>query len=222
MSTAAVFCLLALAVPAGSHAQALRCAALAVTRAMLVVALLAGTTSSVHAQSTRRPNTRHGLWAGVGLGGGSAEMKCSSCSNFRFTGLSGYVRAGVTLTRVLLVGVETDGWVRSSSDVDDRVGFASVVLLWYPILSGALYVKAGYGGMKYHSDESGDLLTAKARCASIGLGYEVRVRRDISLVPFVNGLATTSVQQYRDEVPVGNGNDFSLTLVQFGLGVTFH
>jgi hypothetical protein len=201
---------------------AVLCCLVALKRASLVVVLLACTISSSHAQSTRRPNTRHGLWAGVGLGAGSAEMDCSSCSNFRFTGLSGYIRAGVTLTRFLLVGVETDGWVRSSSDVDDRVGFASLVLVWYPIPSGALYVKAGYGGMQYHSDESGDVLTAKARSVSLGLGYEVRVRRDISLVPFVNGLVTSSVQQYRNEVPVGFGNDFSLTLVQFGLGVTWH
>jgi hypothetical protein len=194
----------------------------AVKRAILVVTLLVGAISSAYAQSIGRPNTRSGFWAGLGVGGGSAEMDCSSCSNFRFTGLSGYVRAGITVTRVLLLGVETDGWVRSSSDVDDRVGFASLVLLWYPIPSGALYVKAGYGGMKYHSDESGDLLTAKARSVSLGLGYEVRMRGNVSLVPFVNGLATSSVQQYRDEIPVGNGNDFNLTLVQFGLGVTLH
>ena len=191
-------------------------------RTIFLVTLVVGAIGSAHAQSMRRPNTRSGFWAGLGVGGGSAEMDCSSCSNFRFTGLSGYVRAGVTVTRFLLVGVETDGWVRSSSDVDDRVGFASLVLLWYPKPSGALYVKAGVGGMKYHSDESGDLLTAKARSVSVGVGYEVRMRGNVSLVPFVNGLATSSVQQYRNEIAVGNGNDFNLTLVQFGLGVTLH
>jgi len=189
---------------------------------IFVVMVVVCAIGSAPAQSLRRPNTRSGFWAGLGVGGGSAAMDCSSCSNFRFTGLSGYVRAGITLNRFLLVGVETDGWVRSSSDVDDRVGFASLVLLWYPKPSGALYIKAGVGGMTYRSDESGDVLTAKARSASLGLGYEVRMRRNVSLVPFVNGLATTGVQQYRDAVPVGNGNDFSLTLIQFGLGVTFH
>jgi hypothetical protein len=76
--------------------------------------------------------------------------------------------------------------------------------------------------MSYHADEGGDVLTAKGRTASLGFGYELRVRRNISLVPFVNGLASSSVQPYRNGVPVGNGNDFSLNLFQFGLGVTFH
>lgn len=192
-------------------------------RAAIVIAtLLACAGSSAHAQSTRRPNTRHGVWAGFGLGGGSAEMDCSSCSNFRFTGLSGYVRLGFTLSRRVLLGVESVGWVHSSSGIAERIGVASLVALWYPIPSGALYVKFGYGGMSYHAEEGGDVLTAKARTPSLGLGYELRVRRNISLVPFVNGLASSSVQQYRNGVPVGNGNDFSLNLVQFGVGATWH
>jgi hypothetical protein len=38
----------------------------------------------------------------------------------------------------------------------------------------------------------------------------------------VNALATLGVQQYRNAVPVGNGDNFSLNLLQFGFGVTFH
>ena len=195
---------------------------MAMKRTIFLVMPLVCAIGSAHAQSMRRPNTRRGFWASLGAGGGSAEMHCSSCSNLRFIGLTGYVRAGVTVTRALLVGVETAGWLRSSNDIDDRVGFASVVLLWYPMPSGALYVKAGVGGMRYHSDESGEVLTAKARSASLGLGYEVRVRRTFSLVPFVNGLATLGVQQYRNAVPVGSGDNFSVNLLQFGVGVTLH
>jgi hypothetical protein len=192
-------------------------------RAVILVAMLSLWGSrSAQSQSGRPPNIRQGLWVGVGPGAASTEMDCSSCSNFRFIGLSGYVRVGFTLSRRILLGVESLGWVHSSSDVAERIGVASLVALWYPIPSGALYVKLGYGGMRYHADEGGDELTAKARTPSLGLGYELRVRRNISLVPFVNGLASSSVQQYRNGVPVGNGNDFSLNLVQFGVGATWH
>jgi hypothetical protein len=192
-------------------------------RAVILIAMLSIWGSrSAQSQSGRTPNIRQGVWVGVGLGAASTEMDCSTCSNFRFTGPSGYVRLGVTVSRPLLLGVEFDGWRHSSSGIAERIGVASLVALWYPIPSGALYVKFGYGGMSYHADEGGDVLTAKARTPSLGLGYELRVRRNISLVPFVNGLASSSVQQYRNGVPVGNGNDFSLNLVQFGVGATWH
>jgi hypothetical protein len=178
--------------------------------------------STAQAQTSRRPNTRQGFWAGFGLGGASVEMDCSSCSNFRFTGPSGYVRLGYTLSRRILLGVESGGWVHSTSDIDDSIWLASVVALWYPLPAGALYVKLGYGRVGYHSDDGGNVFTAKARSASIGLGYEVRVRGNISLVPFVNGLATSSVQQYRDGVAIGYGNDFAINVIQFGVGATWH
>jgi hypothetical protein len=194
----------------------------AARHAVILTATLLACVNTAQAQTSRRPNTRQGFWAGFGLGASSAEMDCSSCSNFRFTGPSGYVRLGYTFSRRILLGVESAGWVHSTSDIDDSIWLASVVALWYPLPAGALYVKLGYGRVAYHSDDGGDVLTAKARSASIGLGYEVRVRRNISVVPFLNGLATSGVQQYRNGLPIGNGNDFSINLIQFGLGVTFH
>jgi hypothetical protein len=189
---------------------------------ILIAVLLACGGGSAQSQSPRRANDRQGFWVGVGLGGGSTENDCSTCSNFRFTGPSGYVRFGGTLSRRLLLGVESDGWLHSSDGIDERIGFGSVVVLWYPMPAGALYVKLGYGWMTYHAEDAGNVLTAKGRSPSIGLGYEKRVRRNVSLVPFVTGLVSLEVQQYRDEVPVENGNDFSFNIVQFGVGVTWH
>jgi hypothetical protein len=188
---------------------------------ILIATLLACGTNSAQAQSIRRPHARQGFWIGFGLGGGSAELDCSSCSNHRFAGLSGYVRLGGTLSRSVLLGVESDGWVHSSGGVDEKIGFGSFVVLWYPSPTGALYLKFGLGGMTYR-DDGVDVLTATAPSATVGLGYEVRVGRNLSLVPSVNGLVSSETQPHFDGVPIASGDDFSLNLFQFGLGVTWH
>jgi hypothetical protein len=189
---------------------------------ILIATLLAGWSSAAHAQSTRRPNTREGFWIGFGLGDGSAGTDCSSCSNDRFGGLSGYLRLGGTLSRKVLLGGESNVWVHSSGGVDESIGFGSFVVLWYPSATGALYLKFGLGGMTYRADDGVDELTATAPSASIGVGYEIRMGPNVSLVPYANSLASSSVQLHINGVPVTTGEDISINLFQFGLGITWH
>ena len=194
-------------------------------RALILIAtLLACGASVAQAQSPGRTNARQGFWVGFGLGGGSAGTNCSlsSCGNDRSTGLSGYARLGGTLSRSLLLGVETNGWRHSEAGVNESIGFGSFVVLWYPSPTGALYLKFGLGGMTYRADDGVDEFTATAPSASIGLGYEVRVGRNVSLVPYVNSLASSSVRLRFDGVPISTGEDISINLFQFGLGVTWH
>lgn len=189
--------------------------------AILIVTLFVCGSSFVEAQSSRRTNARQGLWIGAGLGGGSAGLDCDYCSTERVTGLSGYARLGGTLSRHILVGVETNGWLHSEGGVDASLGFASVVALWYPSKTGALYLKVGLGGMRYREDDGVDELTATAPSASLGIGYELRVSRNVSLVPYANSLASSAVRVHLNGVALGTA-DISINLFQFGLGVTFH
>ena len=189
-------------------------------RAMILVAtLLACAGNTVHAQS--KPNDRKGFWIGFGLGGGSAGLDCSTCSDERIGGGSGYLRLGGTLSRHFLLGFETNGWLHSEGGVDESIAFASAVLLWYPSAKGALYVKFGLGGMAYGADDGVDELTATAPSASLGVGYEVRIGRNVSLVPYINSLASSAVDVEINGVAIPT-EDFSMNLFQFGLGITWH
>jgi hypothetical protein len=189
---------------------------------MLIATLLACLSSSTQAQSSRRANARQGFWVGFGLGSGSAGTNCPSCNTVRSSGLSGYARLGGTLSRSILLGVETNGWAHSEAGVDESIGFGSVVVLWYPSPTGALYLQVGLGGMSYRADDGVDQLTATAPSASIGVGYEMRVGRNMSLVPYVNSLASSPVRLHFDGVPVSTSEDISINLFQFGLGITWH
>jgi hypothetical protein len=189
---------------------------------ILIAALLACGGNFVEAQSSRRINARHGLWVGFGLGQGSSGLSCTSCVNDRFGGFSDYFRVGATLSRSVLLGIESNGWLHSDGGVDETIGFASAVLLWYPAPTGALYVKFGLGAMSYRADDGFDELTATAPSASIGVGYEFRMGRKASLVPYVNYLTTSSVGMRFNGTPVALGEDVRFNLFQFGLGVTFH
>ncbi len=190
-------------------------------RALVLLATLLGLATSLEAQG-RHPNARHGFWVGFGLGSGSVGLSCDSCSTDRIASFSGYLRAGGTLSSNVLLGGETNGWTHSKGGVDESVGYGSFVVLWYPSSAGAFYLKAGFGGMSYRGDDGVDVLTATAPAASLGLGYEIRVGRNYSIVPYLNSLASAAVKLKLNGQAFSSGQDVSITLVQFGLGVTWH
>jgi hypothetical protein len=202
--------------------------------ATLVATLLACGSGVLHAQSIRRPNIRQGFWIGFGLGSGSAGLDCSTCGDNRFSGFSGYLRLGGTWTRSVLVGLETDGWLRSEAgsisgdtsilgqNTDESISYGSLIVMWYPSRTGALYLKFGLGGMTYRADDGADVLTATAPCASLGVGYEIRLGRNFSIVPYLNNFASSNVLMHVNGVPASMRDDVSITLVQFGVGATWH
>jgi hypothetical protein len=201
---------------------------------ILIAAVLACVGSSAQAQSHGRPNARQGFWVSFGLGNGWAETACTSTagtdcstpsiSDDRFTGVSGYVRLGGTVSRSLLLGFETNGWLHSKGGLDESIGFGSLVALWYPSATGALYLKVGLGGMTYRAKNGVDEFTTNAPSASVGVGFEVRVGRNLSLVPYVTALGSSAVARLHfDGVSIPTtGENTDINLFQLGLGVTWH
>ncbi len=190
-------------------------------RAFVLTATLLGLATTLAAQG-RHTNARQGFWVGFGFGSGSVGLSCDSCGTDRIASFSGYLRAGGTLSSNVLLGGETNGWAHSEGGVDESVGYGSLVVLWYPSSTGAFYLKAGVGGMSYRGDDGVDVLTATAPAASLGLGYEVRIGRNFSIVPYLNSLASSAVKLKLNGEAFSSGEDISITLVQFGLGVTWH
>jgi len=191
-------------------------------RSLIFAAALAVWCGALEAQSTARPNTRQGFWIGLGAGGGSTAANCNSCTTDRTSGVSGYVRLGGTVSRSVLLGGETNGWFHSENGLNESVGFASFILVWYPSRTGAFYLKFGVGGMGYTADDGVNTLTATAPSGSFGAGYEIRTGRNVSVVPFINALGTSSVSLRFNGVALPSGESITVNLVQVGLGVTWH
>jgi len=191
-------------------------------RTMVVALSALAWAGCLAAQSPRLPNTRNGFWMGFGVGGGSAGTTCSTCTGGHQTGISGYFRMGGAPSRSLLVGGEATFFARSTGGVDQRVTFASMIVMWYPERAGALYLKLGVGALGYRSDDGTNVLTATAPSLALGLGYEVRVAPNLSVVPFMNALGSSAVRIAVNGSPANPAEDVKVNLVQAGVGLTWH
>lgn len=168
------------------------------------------------------PNPREGFWIGFGLGGGSIGESCSSCSTTRTGGVTGFVRLGGTVSQHVLLGGEVDGWGRSDNGVDRSLGVASFVAAIYPSWSGAFFFQLGIGGLTYTENNGVDKVTATAPAGSIGVGYDFRVGRTLSITPFFNALASSAVSFQVNGASVPSGQDIKLNLAHIGVGLTWH
>jgi hypothetical protein len=187
-------------------------------RAVLIASLLAlGSSGGLAAQ--RAPEHR-GIWLGAGLGMGSARLSCSICRAGRDGGTSGYLRVGATITPRILLGAETNVWYRSENDLSFLLGSLLGVVYLYPTSSKSFYLKTGLGLAQYSAKDNDDEVSTQALAGTIGIGYEVLIARNISLVPFANFLGTTGADvRFNDTVSDLSANT---SLIQLGVGVTLH
>jgi hypothetical protein len=158
----------------------------------LLAVLLATTATAQQAQ------TRQGFWIGGGMGYGSMGISCEG-------GISGYLKLGGTLRQNILLGVETTGWTKSEGGATLTMGNVSGAAYWYPMPTNGLFVKAGAGYSIMDdgfANESGFGMLA-------GLGYDVRVGRNLSITPVANWFR-------------GSFDGLSANVLQFGVGVTSH
>lgn len=183
--------------------------------AALAAALLLVSPGRAAAQAEHK-----GLWLGAGLGVGSARLSCQICQGNRGSGTSGYLRAGATITRQMLVGLEGTVWYKSDGDVDHMLGSLQGVFYFYPQPTSGLYIKTGLGLSQYSAKDSEDKISSQALSGSIGLGYEVRVSRSMSIVPYANFIGSMSADVRLNNNIAGLGANSSL--FQLGIGVTLH
>jgi hypothetical protein len=190
---------------------------IALSSAVVLVAL----SQPLQAQS----NPREGFWWGLGLSYGWVHVRCDICDSDRSWSLSATGRAGGTLSQSVLLGVEANGWTTSEGEAEDQVdeylGSFSAVIFWYPSDTGSLYFKGGFAYLAYRADDDEVALTSSGFGPQFGIGYEFRVARSFSVQPYFNSIVT---------IPTGNldidgdrqADGVGLSLLQFGLGVTWH
>lgn len=178
--------------------------------AVLVLAL-ATPAAAQHAQ------VRNGFWIGGGLGYGAANLGCDGCDSDSESSLTGHIRLGGTLSEKVLLGAESNAWVKEVAGVDNTVGNLSAAIYFYPAPAGGLFLKGGLG-LAYYSASEGNLSVSKSGLGLMaGLGYDVRVGRNISITP----VGTVRYGNLGEIEELGvDGVDF--TVIELGVGVTFH
>lgn len=172
--------------------------------ALLLFSLALAMARPVAAQGT--PG-RSGFWFNLGMGYGS--LGCQDCGG-REGSWSGGLALGGALSQKVLIGVGTNGWTKSESGATLTVGTVSALIRFYPSSTGGFFLLGGLGIGTVHASLSGfgsDSETGAG--ALLGLGYDVRVGRNVSLTPFWNGFA---VNTSNTDVNVG----------QIGVGLTVH
>ena len=149
---------------------------------------------------------RDGFWFSAGLGYGS--WGCDNCSD-RVTGGSGGLSAGVTMNDRVLVGGGTTGFYRRVDGATLTAGTYDFRIRFYPARRSGFFVNGGFGLGQITVHDTFDSDTEFGVGAMVGVGWDVRVGKNVSLSPFWNGsgLSTKSL----------NAN-----FGQFGLGVTIH
>ena len=153
------------------------------------------------------PHARNGFWFNAGMGVGFAG--CQGCVG-RDAGLSGGLSLGTTVSDKVLLGVGTSGWYRSyENGVALGGGTTDVRLRFYPSLRSGFFVTGG-AGLGAVRRAAGRLSESDYGLGSVfGVGWDIRVRDNVSLTPFYNGFAmqTSFETGYVD---------------QFGVGITIH
>ena len=155
-----------------------------------------------NAGSALKPQIREGFWFNVGMGYGTAG--CEECFG-RDSGLSGGLSLGATLGDHVLLGVGTTGFAREIDGDLFTIGTLDARVRVYPARRQGFFINGGIGvgSASYAGDSEFGL------GIMLGVGWDLRVGRNVSLTPFWNGFA------------MANSNvDFNVG--QIGIGVTIH
>ena len=178
------------------------------SRCVAVLAVLALALAPA-APGQGHPQTRQGFWIGFGLGWGSLSYSCTGCSGSEGA-LSGYLKMGGTLSPKLLIGGETNGWTKNESGVTITAGNLSGTVYFYPAPASGFFVRGGLGVASLSASSGGTSASQSGFGATFGLGYDVRVGRNLSITPVANynwGAIESGVKQ---------------NIFQLAVGVTFH
>jgi Outer membrane protein beta-barrel domain len=160
--------------------------------------------------SAQQAQTRQGFWIGGGMGYGSFGLGCSTCGDLgRTGGLSGYAKLGTTLRPNILLGVEMNGWTKSEAGATITLGNLSGAAYWYPMATQGLFIKGGAGYSVLSADDGATSGSDSGFGLLGGVGYDIRVGRNLSITPVAN--------YFRGGFVGGSAN-----VLQLGMGVTSH
>jgi hypothetical protein len=180
---------------------------------LLLLTLAAAAALAPTPAAAQHAQTRQGFFFSGGLGHGSMALGCDDCEGLgREGGVNGYFTLGGTLSPQVLLGVETNGWVKSSNGNWQTLGSLMATAYFYPRTAQGLFVKAGLGGSSLIGDYNvldQDLAAESGLGLLVGAGYDVRIGGNTSVTPYV-----TYVR--------GSFDGAAANVFQAGLGLTLH
>jgi opacity protein-like surface antigen len=185
-----------------------------------VVTLLAVLSCAASAAQAQYPQRREGFWIGFGVGYGSANISCDNCvSGSRIGGPTAFLKLGGTPSRHLLIGASLNGWAHPTNGLTETVGNITASLFYYPVTKSGFFLSGGLGFSAYNLDSSPEV-NGSGWGFTGGVGYDVRVGRNVSLTPVVN--YTYGALGDFDVPGIGTARGWKQNVIDVGLGVTFH
>lgn len=164
------------------------------------------------------PQEREGFWIGFGAGYGSAGIGCDvDCDGNREGSVTGFFKLGGTVNPRVLLGVETNVWTKEEAGERLTFGNVSGTVTFYPATSSGFFLKGGAGLSQIRTSFRGSGGGNKTGFGFLaGVGYDVRVGRNLSMTPYANyyygrpDLSSEGESNYRQDV------------FDFAVGITFH
>jgi len=130
------------------------------------------------------PAPRHGLWIGLGFGGGQVRNWSDQEPAASKTVVTASLRGGIVVVPALRLGLEVNGWGIESGDVWDpskgvTVNETLLIAQLYPWPAKHWYLKGGLGWGEFNTAHPGDLDSRAFGAVILGVGYDVRLGRNV-------------------------------------------
>ncbi len=139
--------------------------------------------------SAARPQSRGGFWFSGGLGVGS--LGCEDCGERQTSGVIDLALGG-TLGDRLLLGAAVSGWSKEENGATLTVTTLEARVRFYPIAEKGFYMTGGLGLGTIRAEFARLDDSQNGLGLTLGLGWDIRVGRNVSITPYWHGTAVTA------------------------------
>jgi Outer membrane protein beta-barrel domain len=130
-----------------------------------------------------RARQDQGPWFGIGVGYSMADFDCSNCGRTgREDNIGGQIAAGGTLSDHLLLGIEGDGWIKTTSGVRSEFAAVTAAAYFYPSVSANFFLKAG-AGLAHYSFSNGSPESDTGLGLMGGAGFDLPIGGTLLITP---------------------------------------
>lgn len=161
--------------------------------------------------------SRDGFFIGFGFGGGGGSVTGQGND---VNGGTGWLTIGGTLSPRLRLAADFQGFSPDKND-DLEIGTSTFAALFYPSATGNLFFKGGVGAAEVSLHGPGPDGSGVGFGTTLGVGYDIRVGRKISITPqfTVFGGRTGDIEDDDGNVL---RNDVEFGVAALSVGVVFH